>query len=664
MKASVGTEKACKVILVTALVASFALTSCATSSPGSVNVPAPYTPVTASVGAFGCLGRDMRFGPMLLPKQVTSAGKTLLAAPIRLAADPSTAFTAIMGTGKLLERKDDSARWEWKGQSEGFYLHARMTGDCDGFCWYEITLKPKKPVTLNSLRLEIPRTAETARYLHAASFAWGEETSRGVVELGGSWKSGFMPHVWLGDEDRGMAWICESDQGWKTSNPATALEVKTSGSTVYFIAHLIRGARRIDSPISFKFGLQATPVKPVSFAWRARVRMWHGAQYWMAKPDKDGKVFLDSLHAAGVRTIVFHEPWTDYYGKVSTPYGDDLRLLIDQCHKRGMKLLVYIGYGVAINSPETKDRLENWSEMPISQQGTESNPHYRTFNVTCANSGWSDWLVQGIDKLFTDYRLDGLYFDGTSEAWRCQNEAHGCGWRDEQGKLHPVFPMLARRNLMRRIAQTVRRHDPEAILDVHMSASLTESTLSFCDSIWDGEQFDVHSAKDKFEVPLDAFRSEFMGWAHGLDEEFLCYPGKPFTLNEAIALAWVHGVEVRPLSLDQAKIMNAIWQAMDRFGAPKAKWQPYWHGSGVTAKEDSVKASAWVKRGAVLVFVSHLQRQPLSATLRLDRKRLSLPGGRLTAVDALTGKPMALHGNDLSVDFDGMTYRVLEIRKK
>ena len=32
-----------------------------------------------------------------------------------------------------------------------------------------------------------------------------------------------------------------------------------------------------------------------------------------------------------------------------------------------------------------------------------------------------------------------------------------------------------------------------------------------------------------------------MGYAHGLDAEFLCYEGRPFTLTEAIALAWVHG---------------------------------------------------------------------------------------------------------------------------
>jgi len=71
-----------------------------------------------------------------------------------------------------------------------------------------------------------------------------------------------------------------------------------------------------------------------------------------------------------------------------------------------------------------------------------------------------------------------------------------------------------------------------------------------------------------------------------------------------------------------------------------------------------------VKRGSALVFVSHLERRPLSSTLRLDRKRLSLPRGPLAAVDALSGKPIALQGNDLSIDFDGMTYRVLEIREQ
>ena len=99
---------------------------------------------------------------------------------------------------------------------------------------------------------------------------------------------------------------------------------------------------------------------------------------------------------------------------------------------------------------------------------------------------------------------------------------------------------------MRGIADAVRARRPDAILDAHMSASLTIPTLSFCDSYWDGEQYEMYAAADKVEIPLDAFRAEFMGWAHGLDAEFLCYENRPFRFEEAVAMAWLHGVEVRP----------------------------------------------------------------------------------------------------------------------
>ena len=117
---------------------------------------------------------------------------------------------------------------------------------------------------------------------------------------------------------------------------------------------------------------------------------------------------------------------------------------------------------------------------------------------------------------------------------------------------------------MRRIADAVHSHRPDAILDVHMSASLTLPTLAFCDSYWNGEQFEHLKASDNFDLPLHAFRTEFMGYAHGLDAEFLCYVNRPFTLSEAVALAWLHGVEVRPYP-DTLPQISPIWRAMDSF---------------------------------------------------------------------------------------------------
>ena len=620
------------------------------------SVPAPYTPIKASAGEFQCLGRVTKLGAMLLPAQITSAGKPILSTPIKL-----TGLEGITGAGNLIGNKGDSASWEWHGQSDSFKLDALMTADCDGFMWYDITLTPRQPSKISSLRLEVPRTEKTARYIHSANFRWGEQTSCGLREYGGKWIQRFMPYVWLGDEDRGLAWCCESDQGWMLDEPTHALLAETRGNTVLFSATFLDHEATINSPIHLKFGLQATPVKPVSFEWRAKARIYHGVNY-ESDDLKDGKVFLDSLKDAGVKTVVFHDMWPEYYGQLHPEDAQALRDLIEACHQRGMKFLVYIGYGIARNAPEMQipGRHDAWSIMPLIPWIPGYKPEFRTFDATCARSGWSDWLVTGIDKLFADYKLDGLYFDGTSEAFRCENESHGCGWRDKDGNLHPTYAMLDVRRMMRRIADSVHSHKPDAILDVHMSASLTMPTLSFCDSYWDGEQYEGYAKGDNVEIPLDAFRAEFMGYAHGLDAEFLCYINRPFTTDEAITMAWLHGVEVRPGNPDQLALVSPIWRALDEFGYASAKWLPYWKDSGVTADDASVKASAWAKGGKALIFVSHLKREPLVTVLRLDRKRLGL-SGEVTATDALTGKPITLAGDRLPIDFKGLSYRLIEI---
>lgn len=621
-------------------------------------VPAPYTAIEATADGFRCIGREVKLGPMLLPAQITSAGAPLLAGPVRVVAEPS-GLEGLRGRSELLGNDGGTARWQWKGGSAGLQVTAAMSTDCDGFSWYEITLTPKQPIKLTALRLEIPRTEGTARYLHTSSFTWGR-VSQGLKELGGKWHDAFMPYIWLGDEQRGLAWCSESDEGWRLKDASKALQIETAGETVALRAVLLDHEETLAAPAVLRFGLQASPVKPLSREYRSRVRILHGVHYDVALPDKTGRVPLDVMREAGVRTVIYHDDWSDYYGKLTTPYDKEMRKLIDACHQRGMKLLVYIGYGLARNAPELKGHHDDWSTLPLIPWDTPHRPEFRQFDACCPHGGWADWLVAGIDKLFSDYDLDGLYFDGTSEAWRCQNAAHGCGWRDASGKVHETYPVLAARKLMRRITETVHRHRPDAILDAHMSGNLTLPTLSFCDSYWDGEQFEGYTAKDNFEVTLHAFRTEFMGYAHGLEAEFLCYVNRPFACNEAIALAWLHGVEVRPYAYTLSYVAP-IWKAMDRFGATTAEWRPYWRGSGAECADPNVKASAYVKDGRALLFVSQLKRQPLKTTLRLDRRKLGLTAGPLAAHDAIVDKPVELNGDDLPLEFEGMTYRLIEV---
>ena len=113
-----------------------------------------------------------------------------------------------------------------------------MTGECDGFCWYDVQLSPKRPVKLSLLRLEIPRLAPTARYLHAANFTW-TYLSTGLPEYGGQWSDKFKPYVWLGDEERGLAWCAESDRGWSLQEPTRALQAHTQDGVVVFSATMV-----------------------------------------------------------------------------------------------------------------------------------------------------------------------------------------------------------------------------------------------------------------------------------------------------------------------------------------------------------------------------------------------------------------------------------------
>src|SRR5207244_4247256 len=138
--------------------------------------------------------------PLLLPIQVSAAGADLLAGPIRLAAEPASTLEVEQhtGTSHILDKSGDSGRCQFSVGSSDFVLSSSMTGDCDGFCWYEIQLEPKHPITLTSLALEIPRLKSTARYLHTSNYDWSN-ISQGLPELDGRWSSHFVPYVWLGN---------------------------------------------------------------------------------------------------------------------------------------------------------------------------------------------------------------------------------------------------------------------------------------------------------------------------------------------------------------------------------------------------------------------------------------------------------------------------------
>ncbi len=374
-----------------------------------------------------------------------------------------------------------------------------------------------------------------------------------------------------------------------------------------------------------------------------------------------GISILDRLAQLGVRTICFHEHWTDIQNHTSTTYGDELHKLVAACHARGIKLLLYFGYEISNIAPEWDTYADECLTYPRAG-GYHRQPEQNAY-IVCYRSKWQDFMAHGIARMMDEYDIDGVYLDGTANPWPCANRRHGCGYEKPDGTLGEVYPIFDTREMMRRIYAIVKARKPDGQVNVHQSTCMTIPTLSWATSYWDGEQFGfMERGADPLTVlPLDAFRCEFMGHNWGVPAEFLCYD-RPYTYDEALSFTLLHDVLVRA-SLDRPLELEArLWDEMERFGRREATWLPYWSQECVTAQPQSVKVSVYSRgsAGAVLV-VSNLGAEAADVAASIDLAALELPAA-LTARDMLTDERIAISaGNRLAFPLGSFGFRVIHL---
>lgn len=856
----------------------------------------PFTALKSDRSRFECWGRTYDFGRGPLPRTIKTRGEQVLAGPVRLVGvSDAKSMAWRVGHGTLLNPSQTGATWLCNANAGNLKLMTDTTVEYDGCITTRLRLGAPEGQTVDRLALEIPLNEKNARYIHAARADWAGSYSSGVGEAGWKWEKPFYPYVWLGDEERGLAWFSETDEPFQLNDPAKAIQVEhLANGQVALRINLIDHPVQLAETLHWAFGLQATPVKPVP---RRLPHLYHGAYYGMeSKPyvvnqsltypapgnidmrqgtletvvtvdfdpaeslankqnyglfnlkhtngnmvcwfwdyqgqgmwfyvgigagypqtypvhitannlgwkkgethhlaltwsDKtrmyvDGKLaaesaphegwltddlagtllqfgsvgsdpsgftlhelrlakdvaspeqlaataaqlqaqgsklalpdtpdtllldhfagltangqpqpaaklsaagslrggtlarpgsmaegglalggnsqkmtYLDYLKSKGVEVVVYHDTWTDQYGIPTTPFGDEMRSLVKGCHDRGMKLIIYFGYGLAGTTEQMKTYHDQWTVRPLIPW-SGGKPE-RTFDAGCNRSPLMEFMCDGIEKLARDFDIDGIYMDGTTECFACVNGSHGCGY-ERDGKMRPTHSIWRNREFMRRLYTIFRQQRKEPILDQHMSGNLIIPELSFCDSYWDGEQFEGYKFGEQKALellPLDKFRAEFMGKQWGLRAEFLNYEKRPFTMRESLSFVLLHDMYVRASGggdhLDQ---VSAIWKACDDFGTDQAQWLPYWDQQVARPSPAGVYCSAYVRPGkGALLVVSNLTGKPLAAQVRLDRKGLQLGSGAVSAREARTGQEIGLADNVLTVDLDSMDYALVRI---
>ncbi|NUQ64665.1 MAG: hypothetical protein HUU20_19560 [Pirellulales bacterium] len=674
------------------MVAAFLTMFFAASVPASASEPAkliaPWTPVTVKSDAtsveVGVWGRSHKLANAALPASIVTADAEILASPVRLVGQVSGRPIEWKRGGNFVFRADEShaviSGWQ---SGDDLIVNTTTRIEFDGLVRVDLVLLPQYKMTpkLERLWLEVPIQRSRASLFHYFPGRWGSARNSGELPATGMVLP-FKPLVWLGCEDSGLAWFAESDEAWRPQAADRAVEVLPQDQEVLLRLRLIESEVRL--PVTFTFGFQATPVKPWPKDFH-EWRIWHVPQlgvgstlpvpkeWWLchrAFPDRKPLPTLDRAAALGVKTAVFHEDWTPIQNYPMTTPESEFRQIVGACHERGMKVLVYHGYELSPLAPEwaelSDEVLVKNSQGQVTP-GWYRHPEQRDFKV-CYNSVWADRLADGIEQAQKRYGFDGLYLDGTIEPWGCCNERHGCGYRAADGSLRPTYPIFGVRRLIERLYGMVHRWG--GIISAHQSTCCATPTLAFAHDYWDGEQFASGelSGDPLKNLPLDAFRAEFMGRNFGVPCEFLAYERPPqWTYDHALAFSMLHDVRVRPCGLAALEKMSPIWDAMTRFEVGEAEWHPYWEASPLaTSQPESVKVSLYARpdtqaeRGRALLVVSNLSAdQPATAEVTLDFARMRAEPK--AARDALSGETLTLAGGRLTVPLKPLRMRLVRV---
>ena len=196
-------------------------------------VPPPWTDIQVDGFAVKPWGRVYQFERSLLPTDITARAASVLAGPVRL--------VARIG-GKTVDWRDTEVGYRWRrpdavlleghATAGGLTLRGSTQVEYDGMLCADLELAPDHgPLTVESLTLELPLRRQHARYLYHYPGQWGSVANTGFLPAAG-WKHAFKPAVWLGDEDRGLEWFCESDRNWLLNDPQQAITIDPQGQRV------------------------------------------------------------------------------------------------------------------------------------------------------------------------------------------------------------------------------------------------------------------------------------------------------------------------------------------------------------------------------------------------------------------------------------------------
>jgi len=599
--------------------------------------PKPWTPLAVNNLKVSCIDRTYAINKFGMFDSVVSLKDNMLASPIVWKATVNgKEVTWTPKELKITKKSKGVVHFVASLDSADVTLKSVGKIEFDGYSEIKTTFVNKKPsVTIDKLSLEIPYKSEFATLYHyfpkvPVWYAGVNVTKLNAGSVPEKWNSEHLPFVWIGNEDKGMQWLCSSDQYWKLTDKDKALNIVKNGDVTLFTLNIIDKPYTISKPINYTFSFQASPVKPLTNdKYKIRYAHMGGLNDVIRSCANDNYGFLGfkGMKDYGANMVdVF--AWTEFWGYTKPALADNATMLKaarEMTKRRNIKFFTSHLFLLSDKAPEYPKYFD---EIKVIDKNAYYCPGWwnDTIYAVCQNSMWTDFELNGFKDTWTKYDLDGIYSDSTTTIGYCSNLSHGCGYIDDDGTVKSTVEYVSVRDYMKRVYRLFETMNRDMTFIAHTSASIYLPSSSFVTFNLDTEH--MVPMKRPIRIPLDAFRAEFMGRNFGVPALSFSYeenerkklaPGEPLqnglTREEMFALSLLHDTEYTW----DLEMSSLCWKAQDDFGMSDVTFMPYWKKYGFTAPE-GVYVSCYKKpNGNMLVFAANLTEKDVNGKINLGK---------------------------------------------
>ncbi len=664
------------------------------------DVPEPFAPIEISNKSIRLWKKEFLLSARAsIFDNINILNKQFLSGPVEVKPYNKNILTPLRSSETWRKNSLSSFHFIKKTFYEGFILENTVKVEYDGFVSVTTNIIPEKQIELTHLSIEIPiKKSFATLYSHyfldmpleVRKAFGGDKDFRGSLMPDRDTVFEFSPIVWIGNEDMGLSWFTETDAGWNLEDKKKAIEILAGKEKVTLKIHFIDRPISLKRPVSFSWGLMPTPVKP--FPDLKNYIQLYTAQEdsaeqiinkWLFPIDKEYSK-LDEAAKTGLKSILIHQLWNEFPGYPGT-FDEKkkalLKKVVNEAHKRGLKVILYIGKDMPVDSPEGKKMMKSFIKEPSHIRKRKALRKYKSF-TTDANRFYNDFLIYKVKILIDEFNIDGIMLDGHNMVVPCINQRHGHGTKIN-GTVIPVYPISETRELMKRLYWLFHVYKQNGIIIAHAETPFLPS-LSFADLRWVGEGLvwrwrNQYSASENKPItqllPLEEFRGIYAGYNLGIPLIFLAKPkvGPMIAKDRISSISLIHGVLPRfqhpPLTCpekcdDQDKIIWEIyrnWLDMSENG----KWEfyPYWNNKGplkMLAPNNNAKLSYHYndKKDEAVLYISNFDLKDTRAVVSVNGK-----DGDNWICSPITDTLCKINKNQLEVALKAMGYGVIKIRK-